>query len=213
MLLLKVLMLLQNNKVQSIPKRIFDIIASIIGLLILLPFFLIIALLILINSGFPVFYTQKRVGKGNSDFGLLKFRTMKKNSDKLGLLTVGGRDPRITAIGFYLRKYKLDELPQLINVLIGDMSLVGPRPEVRKYVDLYNDEQKKVLLVKPGITDYASLEYFSENDLLAKSTDPEATYIKEIMPAKLDLNKKYISEMGLNTDLKIIFGTLKRIIS
>jgi lipopolysaccharide/colanic/teichoic acid biosynthesis glycosyltransferase len=213
MLLLKVLMLLQNNKVQSIPKRIFDIIASIIGLLILLPFFLIIALLILINSGFPVFYTQKRVGKGNSDFGLLKFRTMKKNSDKLGLLTVGGRDPRITAIGFYLRKYKLDELPQLINVLIGDMSLVGPRPEVRKYVDLYNDEQKKVLLVKPGITDYASLEYFSENDLLAKSTNPEATYIKEIMPAKLDLNKKYISEMGLNTDLKIIFGTLKRIIS
>lgn len=198
---------------QSIPKRIFDIIASIIGLLILLPFFLIIALLILINSGFPVFYTQKRVGKGNSDFGLLKFRTMKKNSDKLGLLTVGGRDPRITAIGFYLRKYKLDELPQLINVLIGDMSLVGPRPEVRKYVDLYNDEQKKVLLVKPGITDYASLEYFSENDLLAKSTNPEATYIKEIMPAKLDLNKKYISEMGLNTDLKIIFGTLKRIIS
>ena len=198
---------------QSIPKRIFDIIASIIGLLILLPFFLIIALLILLNSGFPVFYTQKRVGRGNSDFGLLKFRTMKKNSDKLGLLTVGGRDPRITAIGFYLRKYKLDELPQLINVLIGDMSLVGPRPEVRKYVDLYNDEQKKVLLVKPGITDYASLEYFSENDLLAKSTDPEATYIKEIMPAKLDLNKNYISEMGLNTDLKIIFGTLKRIIS
>ncbi len=198
---------------QSIPKRIFDIIASIIGLLILLPFFLIIALLILLNSGFPVFYTQKRVGRGNSDFGLLKFRTMKKNSDKLGLLTVGGRDPRITAIGFYLRKYKLDELPQLINVLIGDMSLVGPRPEVRKYVDLYNDEQKKVLLVKPGITDYASLEYFSENDLLAKSSDPEATYIKEIMPAKLELNKKYISEMGLSIDLKIILGTLKRIVS
>jgi len=148
-------------------------------------------------------------GKINSKFEDLH----KKNSDKLGLLTVGGRDPRITTIGFYLRKYKLDELPQLINVLIGDMSLVGPRPEVRKYVDLYNDEQKKVLLVKPGITDYASLEYFSENDLLAKSTDPEATYIKEIMPAKLDLNKKYISEMGLNTDLKIIFGTLKRIIS
>jgi lipopolysaccharide/colanic/teichoic acid biosynthesis glycosyltransferase len=213
MLLLKVLMLLLNNIVQSIPKRIFDIIASLVGLLILLPFFLIIALLILINSGFPVFYMQKRVGRANTDFGLLKFRTMKKNADKLGLLTVGGRDPRITAIGFYLRKYKLDELPQLMNVFIGDMSLVGPRPEVRKYVDLYSDEQKKVLLVKPGITDYASLEYFSENDLLAKSTDPEATYIKEIMPAKLDLNKKYISEMGLTTDLKIIFGTLKRIVS
>jgi lipopolysaccharide/colanic/teichoic acid biosynthesis glycosyltransferase len=199
--------------VQSIPKRIFDILASFIGLLILLPFFIIIALLIIINSGFPVFYTQKRVGRGNIDFGLLKFRTMKKNADKLGLLTVGGRDPRITTIGYYLRKYKLDELPQLLNVFIGDMSLVGPRPEVRKYVDLYTDEQKKVLLVKPGITDYASLEYFSENDLLAKSSDPEATYVKEIMPAKLDLNKKYISEMGLITDLKIIFGTLKRIIS
>lgn len=198
---------------QSIPKRIFDILASFIGLLILLPFFIIIALLIIINSGFPVFYTQKRVGRGNIDFGLLKFRTMKKNADKLGLLTVGGRDPRITTIGYYLRKYKLDELPQLLNVFIGDMSLVGPRPEVRKYVDLYTDEQKKVLLVKPGITDYASLEYFSENDLLAKSSDPEATYVKEIMPAKLDLNKKYISEMGLITDLKIIFGTLKRIIS
>ncbi len=198
---------------QSIPKRIFDIIASIIGLLILLPFFLIISLMIIVNSGFPVFYTQKRVGRANIDFGLLKFRTMKKNADKLGLLTVGGRDPRITAIGYYLRKYKLDELPQLINVFIGNMSLVGPRPEVRKYVDLYNDEQKKVLLVKPGITDYASLEYFSENDLLAKSADPETTYIKEIMPAKLELNKKYISEMGLSTDLKIIFGTIKRIVS
>jgi len=199
--------------VQSIPKRIFDIIASLIGLLILLPFFLIISLLIIINSGFPVFYTQKRVGRANSDFGLLKFRTMKKNADKLGLLTVGGKDPRITSIGYYLRKYKLDELPQLINVFIGNMSLVGPRPEVRKYVDLYNGEQKKVLLVKPGITDYASLEYFSENDLLAKSSNPEETYIKEVMPAKLELNKKYISEMGLTTDLKIIFGTLKRIIS
>lgn len=198
---------------QSIPKRIFDIIASLIGLLILLPFFLIISLLIIINSGFPVFYTQKRVGRANSDFGLLKFRTMKKNADKLGLLTVGGKDPRITSIGYYLRKYKLDELPQLINVFIGNMSLVGPRPEVRKYVDLYNGEQKKVLLVKPGITDYASLEYFSENDLLAKSSNPEETYIKEVMPAKLELNKKYISEMGLTTDLKIIFGTLKRIIS
>lgn len=198
---------------QSIPKRIFDIIASIFGLLILLPFFLIISLMIIVNSGFPVFYTQKRVGRANIDFGLLKFRTMKKNADKLGLLTVGGRDPRITAIGYYLRKYKLDELPQLINVFIGNMSLVGPRPEVRKYVDLYNDEQKKVLLVKPGITDYASLEYFSENDLLAKSADPETTYIKEIMPAKLELNKKYISEMGLSTDLKIIFGTIKRIVA
>ncbi|MEO6303061.1 MAG: sugar transferase [Bacteroidia bacterium] len=197
----------------SKPKRIFDFFLSLIGLIILLPFFLIIIFLIVITSGFPVFYIQNRVGRNNENFGLFKFRTMKKNADKAGLLTVGGRDPRITGIGYYLRKYKLDELPQLLNVLLGDMSLVGPRPEVRKYVDMYNNEQKKVLLVKPGITDYASLEYFSENELLAKSSDPEATYIKEIMPAKLELNKKYISKMGLGTDLTIILRTLKKIVS
>ena len=136
---------------------------------------------------------------------------MKPNADQLGLLTVGGRDPRITQIGYYLRKYKLDELPQLINVLIGDMSLVGPRPEVKKYTDLYNDEQKKVLSVKPGITDYASLLYFEENDLLAKSNDPEATYIQKIMPAKLKLNQLYIQNMGFWSDMNIIFKTIKRI--
>lgn len=199
--------------IQSKPKRIFDVFLSLIGLIILFPFFLIIALLIVISSGLPVFYTQQRVGRGNEDFGLFKFRTMKKNAEKAGLLTVGGRDPRITTIGYYLRKYKLDELPQLLNVFVGDMSLVGPRPEVRKYVDLYNAEQKKVLLVKPGITDLASLEYFSENELLAKSANPEETYIKEIMPAKLELNKKYISQMSLGNDIKIIFRTLKKIVS
>ena len=138
---------------------------------------------------------------------------MQSGSDKKGLLTVGGRDPRITSTGYFLRKYKLDELPQLLNVFFGSMSLVGPRPEVRKYVELYTDDQKKVLLVKPGITDYASLEYFNENDLLAKSTNPEQTYITEVMPAKLALNKKYIKEVGLITDLKIIFLTLQRIVS
>lgn len=156
---------------------------------------------------------QKRVGRNNKDFTIYKFRTMKTGSDKKGLLTVGGRDSRITSVGYFLRKYKLDELPQLFNVLFGDMSLVGPRPEVRKYVDLYNEEQKKILLVKPGITDYASLEYFSENELLGKSSNPEETYIKEIMPAKLELNKRYISEAGLITDLKIIGRTLKKIIA
>lgn len=195
-----------------IAKRIFDIVFSLIGLLILSPFLVIVSFLIIISSGFPVFYIQKRVGRYNVDFGLFKFRTMKKNADKGGLLTVGGRDPRITNIGYYLRKYKLDELPQLLNVFIGDMSLVGPRPEVRKYVEMYTAEQRKVLTVRPGITDLASLEYFSENDLLAKSTEPEETYIKEIMPAKLELNKKYISQMGLGTDFKIILKTLKRII-
>ena len=136
---------------------------------------------------------------------------MHANADKKGLLTVGGRDPRVTAIGYYLRKYKLDELPQLFNVLFGSMSLVGPRPEVRKYVDMYNQEQKLVLSVKPGITDFASLEYINENDLLAKSSDPEQTYITEIMPAKLALNMKYIQQQGLSTDLKIIFSTISKI--
>ena len=138
---------------------------------------------------------------------------MVPDADRKGLLTVGGRDPRITGVGYYLRKYKLDELPQLLNVLLGHMSLVGPRPEVRKYVDLYNEEQKRVLLVRPGITDYASLEYFSENELLAASSDPERTYINEVMPAKLALNARYINEAGFFTDLRIIFRTLSRMIS
>lgn len=136
---------------------------------------------------------------------------MRPGSDRKGLLTVGGRDPRVTPIGYYLRKYKLDELPQLLNVLFGSMSLVGPRPEVRRYVDLYTDEQRRVLNVKPGITDYASLAYFSENELLAASTDPEQTYIREIMPAKLALNMKYIAEAGFITDVKVICRTIVRI--
>jgi len=137
---------------------------------------------------------------------------MHPDADKKGLLTVGGRDPRITGIGYYLRKFKLDELPQLLNVLNGSMSLVGPRPEVKKYVDLYTPEQRKVLSARPGITDYASLEYFSENELLAESNDPEKTYIEEIMPAKLELNKKYINEAGLVTDLGILFRTLFKVL-
>lgn len=173
---------------------------------------LFISLAIIINNGFPVFYFQTRVGKNNRDFKLFKFRTMYKDADKKGLLTVGGRDPRVTPIGYYLRKYKLDELPQLLNVLFGSMSLVGPRPEVRKYVDMYNDEQKRVLIVKPGITDYASLEYFSENELLAKSPEPEKTYINEVMPAKLALNMKYIKKQNLWVDLGIIFSTLRKIV-
>jgi len=193
-------------------KRLFDIVCSFIGLLLLSPILLFISFAIIINNGFPVFYFQTRVGKNNRDFKLFKFRTMYKDADKKGLLTVGGRDPRVTPIGYYLRKYKLDELPQLLNVLFGSMSLVGPRPEVRKYVDMYNEEQKKVLLAKPGITDYASLEYFSENELLAKSSEPEKTYIQEVMPAKLTLNMKYIQHHNLLVDFKIILSTLKKII-
>lgn len=196
----------------SKPKRIFDLCFSLIGIILLIPFFILISIMIIINNGLPVFYLQKRVGKDGVDFSLIKFRTMKKNADKSGLLTVGGRDPRITSIGYYLRKYKIDELPQLFNVFAGSMSLVGPRPEVRKYVELYNEEQKLVLKVKPGITDLASLEYFDENELLGQSKDPEKTYINEIMPAKLQLNKKYILNIGLASDFKIIFRTLLRII-
>ncbi|MDO9188071.1 MAG: sugar transferase [Bacteroidia bacterium] len=193
-------------------KRIFDIVFSFIGLVLLLPFFIIIALLIVIDSPGGVFYKQARVGKNGIDFYLFKFRSMRTGADKKGLLTVGGRDSRITRMGYFIRKYKIDELPQLLNVFLGDMSLVGPRPEVRKYVDLYNEEQKQVLSVKPGITDYASIEFSNENELLGKAENPEQVYIDEIMPAKLKLNLKYIDEQGIITDLKIIFKTIGKIV-
>lgn len=136
---------------------------------------------------------------------------MFQHADRKGLLTVGGRDPRVTRSGYFLRKYKLDELPQLINVLKGEMSLVGPRPEVRKYVDMYNQEQLQVFNVKPGITDFAAIAYADENELLSKSSDAERTYIDEIMPAKLKLNLKYVAEQGFNTDMKILFKTFTRV--
>jgi len=194
-------------------KRLFDIVASIFGLIFLFPFLFVIGILIVVDSNGGVFYRQVRVGLGNKDFRIFKFRTMKPDSDKAGLLTVGAKDNRITNIGVFLRKYKIDEFPQLLNVLIGDMSFVGPRPEVRKYVDMYDPEQLKVLNVRPGITDYASIEYSNENELLAKSDNPEKTYIDEVMPAKLTLNLKYINEAGLVTDIKIIFRTFGKIVS
>ncbi len=194
-------------------KRLFDIIVSLLAIIFLLPVWLLVALLIVIDSKGGIFYIQQRIGKNGKPFGLYKFRTMHPDSDKKGLLTVGGRDPRVTRVGYWLRKYKLDELPQLFNVLKGDMSLVGPRPEVKKYTDLYTDEQRRVLTVKPGITDYASIEYADENDILAKSENPEKTYIEEIMPHKLKLNQKYINNQGLVTDIKIIWLTIKKIIA
>ncbi|NTW32411.1 MAG: sugar transferase [Bacteroidetes bacterium] len=194
-------------------KRIFDFIFSLLCLIILSPFLIIISLIIAIDSRGSIFYFQTRVGRNNIDFILFKFRTMHTDADKKGLLTIGGRDSRITKIGYYLRKYKLDELPQLINVLIGNMSFVGPRPEVRKYVNLYNDVQKKVLNVKPGITDIASIEYFNENELLGKSEDPENTYIHEVMPAKLNLNLKYIAKRSFMKDIGIIFKTFLKLFS
>lgn len=192
--------------------RFFDILFSAIGLLILSPLLLIIALLIKISSKGPVFYKQSRVGLLNIDFLVWKFRTMKVNSDKNGLLTVGGRDPRITGIGYYLRKYKLDELPQLFNVLFGTMSIVGPRPEVRKYVDLYTTEQQKVLSVRPGITDWASIIYRDENIILEKSEDPERDYIHLILPDKIKYNLIYIGNQSVNEYFKIIFNTFWRIV-
>jgi len=193
-------------------KRLFDIVLSLLGIIILFPFLLVIAAMVGVTSPGGIFYLQTRVGRHGKDFSLIKFRTMRDGAEKKGLLTVGA-DPRITRVGSFLRRYKLDELPQLINVLTGSMSLVGPRPEVRKYVNLYTPEQLKILDVKPGITDYASLEYFNENDLLAASHDPEQTYIQEVMPAKLKLNSRYIAEAGLATDLRIIFATLRKILN
>jgi lipopolysaccharide/colanic/teichoic acid biosynthesis glycosyltransferase len=195
-----------------LAKRLFDLFFSILGLVFILPLLLIISILIVIDSRGSVFYLQTRVGLNSKDFKLFKFRTMQNNSDKKGLITVGMRDSRITRIGYYLRKYKLDELPQLINVLIGNMSFVGPRPEVRKYVDMYNATQLTVLNAKPGITDYASIEYSNENELLGSAENPDEMYINIIMPAKLQLNLKYIKEQGLITDLKLIFKTLAKII-
>lgn len=192
-------------------KRLFDIVASFVGIILLSPVLIILAVAVGVTSRGGVFYLQKRVGRNGKDFSLFKFRTMYTGSDKKGLLTVGSRDSRITPVGYFLRKYKLDELPQLFNVLFGSMSLVGPRPEVRKYVDLYTAEQRTVLSVKPGITDYASIEYVNENEVLARSSDPERTYLEEIMPHKLKLNMKYIREQGLITDLKLIFRTIARI--
>lgn len=192
--------------------RVFDLLFSTIALIVCTPFFLMIALLITLESKGGAFYKQLRVGKNNHDFYLLKFRTMKVGADQKGLLTVGDKDPRVTRMGVILRKYKLDELPQFINVFMGHMSLVGPRPEVRKYVDLYNESQKQILQVKPGITDYASLYYIDENEILSKSKHPENTYITQIMPAKIELNFKYIQNQTLKEYFKIIFLTFKSIL-
>lgn len=187
--------------------RFLDIILSILGLILLTPLFIVLAIWIKSDSKGPVFYIQKRIGKNSVEFGLLKLRSMHIDADKFGLLTIGGKDPRITRSGYFIRKYKLDELPQLINVLFGEMSLVGPRPEVRKYVDMYTDEQRKILKVRPGITDMASVAYKFENEMLAKSSDPERTYIEQIMPDKIRLNMEFIDHPGVIKYFKIILKT------
>lgn len=194
-------------------KRLFDLLASAAGLLVLSPLLLLLALWVKLDSAGPVFYRQTRVGRGNRDFRLFKFRSMRVGADKQGLITVGGRDPRVTRSGYYLRKYKLDELPQLINVFLGDMSLVGPRPEVRKYVELYTPEQMHVLDVRPGITDPASIRYRNENELLAASDDPERYYRETIMQDKLRIDLAYVAERSFLYDLRLIFKTFWTILA
>lgn len=189
-------------------KRLFDVVCSFFGLLVLSPLFVFLSLWVGLGSKGGVFYKQKRVGRFNKDFTLYKFRSMRVGSDKKGLLTIGGKDSRVTKAGFFIRKYKLDELPQLLNVLKGDMSFVGPRPEVRKYVDMYTERQLKVLDVRPGITDLASIKYRNENDLLAAADNPEQYYIDVVMQDKLALNLQYIETRSFFGDIKLIFRTI-----
>ena len=193
-------------------KRIFDFFLALFSFTLLLPLLIFITVLIKLTSKGSVFYFQVRVGKNNKDFKIFKFRTMVENADKSGALTIGGRDPRVTQVGYYLRKYKLDELPQLINVLLGSMSFVGPRPEVRKYVDMYTQEQKIVLNVRPGITDMASIEFKNENEILALQNNPDQYYINVIMPKKLEINIKYLKERGLLKDFLVVLKTFNAIL-
>ena len=192
--------------------RFFDILFSGIGLILLSPLFLILYCLIRLESKGGGFYSQERIGKDGIPFKLLKFRSMRKDADKAGLITVGGHDARITRMGYFIRKYKLDELPQLWNVFVGDMSLVGPRPEVEKYTRLYTEEQRRVLSVRPGITDWASIEYVDENVILGKADDPDKVYVEQIMPDKIKYNMKYIDRQSVSEYFKIIFYTLFRIV-
>lgn len=194
-------------------KRIFDIIASAFGLILLSPLFLILAIWIKCDSKGPVFYRQVRVGKNNKDFRIFKFRSMRVGSDKGSLVTIGGRDPRVTRSGYFIRKFKLDEFPQLINVFVGDMSLVGPRPEVRHYVDYWTPEQMHVLDVRPGITDPASIKFRNENELLEQAEDPEKYYIEVVMQEKLKLYLEYVQNHSFWGDIKLIFQTFKVIIT
>lgn len=192
-------------------KRIFDFITSLCGLVVLSPMFIVVAVLIKKEDGGSVFFRQIRVGQNGKLFKIYKFRTMVENAERLGAQVTKGDDPRITKIGKVLRKYKLDEFPQLINVLKGEMSLVGPRPEVPKYVRFFEEDYREILKVKPGITDYASLEYKDENELLKGSDDPERVYLEKILPKKIEYYKKYLKEISFFTDLKLILRTIMEI--
>ena len=194
-------------------KRLFDVIASGLGLVVLSPLFLVLAIWIKLDSKGPVFYRQVRVGRNNKDFRIFKFRSMRVGADKGSLVTIGGRDPRVTRSGYWIRKFKLDELPQLINVFIGDMSLVGPRPEVRHYVDYWTPEQMRVLDVRPGITDPASIKFRNENELMEKAEEPEKYYIEVIMQEKIKLYLEYVEKHNFFYDIALIFKTFWVIVS
>ena len=194
-------------------KRVFDIVASGLGLIVLSPLFLVLAIWIKLDSKGPVFYRQVRVGYKNNDFRIFKFRSMRVGADKGSLVTIGGHDPRVTRSGYFIRKFKFDELPQLINVFLGDMSLVGPRPEVRHYVDYYTPEQMHVLYVRPGITDPASIKFRNENELMEKAEDPEKYYIEVIMQEKIKLYLEYVEKYSFLYDIGLIFKTFWVIIS
>ena len=194
-------------------KRLFDIVFSLVALLVLSPLFVLFALLVALSSPGGAFFRQVRVGRDGRTFKLLKFRTMRPNSEALGQITVGGNDPRITKVGAFLRRIKLDELPQLINILIGDMSVVGPRPEVPHYVAMYTAEQREVLTVRPGLTGAASIAFINENEVLGTSADPERTYIEDVLPQKLDLDLAYVREHRMGVDLRIIWKTFGRIVN
>ncbi len=193
-------------------KRTVDICISLLILAFFLPFGLLLMLFISIESAGGVFYLQERVGRNGQLFKLIKFRSMRPNADKGSQITIGNRDPRITKVGYFIRKFKLDEFPQFFNVIKGDMSIVGPRPEVPFYVEMYTEAQRQILVVKPGITDYASLAYFNENEILAKAADPQKVYLEQIMPAKIELNQRYLSDPSLFKDIKIIGLTALKLI-
>jgi lipopolysaccharide/colanic/teichoic acid biosynthesis glycosyltransferase len=193
-------------------KRILDILITSIGIILFFPVIIAVSLIILISSGYPVFFLQERVGKDWKIFKIVKFRTMVKNADKMGSGVSSHDDYRITNIGKFLRRFKIDEIPQIFNVLLGDMSLVGPRPELLKYAEYYLDDYSEILKIKPGITDYASLEFRNESELLRHPDDNEKIYLNKILPDKIKLYKKYLKEANLTTDIKIIFSTFKVII-
>ena len=204
--------ILEKRKPQLAMKRAMDVVVSGGALLVLWPALVLVALAIKIDDPGPVFYRQVRVGRDGKEFRIFKFRTMIVDADKKGLQITVGKDNRITRMGRFLRKTKLDELAQLINVFTGEMSFVGPRPEVPKYVNMYTPYQRQVLLVRPGITDYASIAYRNENDMLEGADDPERMYIDVIMPDKIELNMKYLREISPLADLKLIFGTIAAVV-